>query len=235
MAAVAFPTEEISLSDYSWFWKEDQAPATEWAQCVSFPTVIHHELEEAGKMEDPFVGLNERLIQWVGMKDWAFRTAFPTPGSFEKASSAVLEFEGLDTVADVILNGKLILQSDNMFVSYRVDVKSALKPEGQTNELYIRFASNAKAAKDIEASNEKLISSMRDSSRLWMRKAQYHWGWDWGRSRLVLYSEYSGLTLQVQSKSRLVPIRTSSFNCSTAVLVTCMSPRIFRRIWILQL
>lgn len=161
---------ELSLSNYTWQWKDNAAPATDWSNCVTFPTVVHHELEEAGKIEDPFVGENERKIQWAGTKDWCFRTSFPTPPENSLRSNAVLAFDGLDTIATVHLNGKEILKCDNMFTPRRVDVRNQLSPVGRDNELHILFDSAERVGLERQANYGKRKSTMRDSGRLYIRK-----------------------------------------------------------------
>jgi beta-mannosidase len=183
--------QEISFSAFDWYWKEESSSKTKytsWHKCVAFPTVIHHELEEAKLIPDPFVAENECKIQWVGWKDWSFKTIFSIPQGAHSYAYAVLAFDGLDTVAKVSLNGHVILECDNMFMPYHVDVTGKLKSHGDENELYLIFKSNARVAKEREGEygNEyKAHSRIRDSSRLWIRKAQYHWGWDWGMSHCM--------------------------------------------------
>ena len=96
-------------------------------------------------------------------------------------SRAVLVFDGLDTFAHVRLDGAVILQSDNMFVSHRVNVTEALNSRGQ-HDLEIEFDSAVIKAKEIKNaySEHKWLCWNGDSARLGVRKAQYHWGWDWG-------------------------------------------------------
>ncbi|MDI1314058.1 glycoside hydrolase family 2 protein [Prosthecobacter sp.] len=73
----------------------------------------------------------------VDAQDWWYRTSFAAAARTVD-EACVLCFDGLASLADVWLNGELILSSDNMFRSYRVDVTQALKDE---NELVIRFRS----------------------------------------------------------------------------------------------
>ena len=187
---VSHPVQEISLSTNRWHWREEASSKTEytdWHNCITFPTVIHHELEEAKLISDPFINDNERDIQWVGWKDWSFKTLFSTPDNAEEYAHAVLAFDGLDTVAKVSLNGQVILESDNMFIPHRVDVKGKLKGKSGENELYIVFESNARVGKErMERYGDeyKGVSNIRDPARIWMRKAQFHWGWDWGMSTI---------------------------------------------------
>ncbi|KAH8820761.1 beta-mannosidase-like protein [Xylogone sp. PMI_703] len=190
--------KELSLSSFQWWYREESSSEQNWTPCKTFPTVIHYELEQAGMISDPFVGLNEKDSQWVGLKDWSFRTSFPTPDDVSSYASAVLAFEGLDTIAQVQLNGHTILESDNAFTAYTANVREYLRPGGQTNELYIIFTSNARVAKDREAKYGKLESSMRDSSRVWMRKPQFHWGWDWGPIEITC-GPHRDISLQLYS------------------------------------
>ncbi|KAF9890331.1 hypothetical protein FE257_005997 [Aspergillus nanangensis] len=173
------PVQELSLGSFPWEWRKAASSSDDWTKCKTFPTVIHFELEQAGQIPDPFIGDNENDLQWVGLEDWEFRTRFPTPQGFNHFRSVVLSFDGLDTVAKVFLNDQVILQNDNMFVPLQVDVSAALK-EGEMNDLRILFESADRVAKEREAVYGKLDSTIRDGSRLHLRKAQYHWGWDWG-------------------------------------------------------
>jgi len=78
--------------------------------CV--PTDVFRDLLDAGKIEDPHVDLNERKVQWVGEVDWVYRTRFVLDKNLAEKEKAVLAFDGLDTYANVYLNGKLILKSE---------------------------------------------------------------------------------------------------------------------------
>lgn len=93
----------------------------------------------------------------------------------------ILAFDGLDTFAHVKLNGKTILQSDNMFLPHRVDVTEAIRTR-QSHSLEIDFESAFLKAREIKDQHpeHKFICFNGDPARLAVRKAQYHWGWDWG-------------------------------------------------------
>ena len=208
------PVHSTSLSSAPWEYKQEGSDtSTEWSECVTFPTVIHYELEKAGKIEDPFVGDNEKKIQWVGSKDWSFRTQFSSPTDFSAYKRAYLVFDGLDTIATVTLNREEILKSDNMFIPYRVDVTNTLR-EG-VNDLHILFDSAEKVGREREVKYGKRTTGLRDSSRVYIRKAQYHWGWDWGMLR-VLWLMSIGLTIQqAQRNLPAAHIKISVSSCST--------------------
>ena len=157
----------------------------EWTQCDSFPSVIQMELLARKIIASPNVGENERHLQWVGEVDWEYSTSFPTPSGSLAFEHADLVLEGLDTFASVRLNGKDILRSENMFISHRVGVKAHLQPAGTRNELSILFESPIKMGNKLESDFGKRTSFMRDRRRMHIRKAQCHWGWDWGPTILT--------------------------------------------------
>lgn len=114
-------------------------------------------------------------------KTWTYKVELPEVTEAKDGIAHVLAFDGLDTFAKVKLNGETILQSDNMFIPHRLDVTEKLKSD-RKNFLEIDFASaRLEAIKIKEAHPEhKWVGFNGDMARLAVRKAQYHWGWDWG-------------------------------------------------------
>ncbi|KAJ6539298.1 glycoside hydrolase family 2 protein [Mycena capillaripes] len=149
----------------------------EWFQVSQFPTTVHVELLNLKRIPDPFLASHEWDVQWVGESRWAFKTQFSVTDE-TNSSYADLVFEGIDTFASVLLNGTEILKTCNQFLSYRVPVKSHLK-QGE-NELVLNFDSAYSVGREIEKKHGKLNLWNGDSSRLYVRKAQYNYGWDWG-------------------------------------------------------
>lgn len=118
--------------------------------------------------------------RWVNEKSWVYRNVFEKP-SAPVGSSIVLVFDGLDTFATVKLNGQVILESDNMFLGHRVDVTKALEAEDE-HTLEIEFDCALLKARELRAQDtkHKWVGFNGDAARMAVRKAQYHWGWDWG-------------------------------------------------------
>lgn len=162
-------------------WTFCQVGDTLWSD-AKVPGTIHQDLLNHNRIPNPFYGMNEEAVQWVENEDWMYRTSFVVTEERLNRDAAVLELDGLDTYADVFLNGALILRSDNMFVGHKVPVKSVLR-KGE-NRLLIRFRSAVKEALpqwetngfDYPADNDH--SSKRVS--IYTRKAPYSYGWDWG-------------------------------------------------------
>lgn len=148
------------------------------------PGTVHQDLLTAGQIPDPFYGLNEREVQWVGERDWLYRCAFEVSAELLAHDSLDLCFDGLDTFATVWLNGAPILTSNNMFVPHRLAVKPLLKIGA--NEIRILFESALLKGKALEAAYGQRRAWNGDVSRLYVRKAQYHYGWDWGPTLLTV-------------------------------------------------
>lgn len=165
----------------NWSWREAGTDDKEWHQCKhNEPTTeIFPDLLDAGVIPDPFVGLNEKKVQWVGERDWEYRATFNWDTELsKKLAHTVMRFEGLDTYATVKLNGQSILESSNMFHIHEIDVAPYVC-HGE-NSVVILFESALRRAKEEESKHSKNFLFNGDSSRLYARKAQYHFGWDWG-------------------------------------------------------
>ncbi|KAJ5126488.1 glycoside hydrolase superfamily [Penicillium atrosanguineum] len=168
---------------------ESVDPGT-WTNAQPLPTSIHLDLLADDKIPDPFPAKNEELVQWVGNKTWIYEKRFTTPrGLSENPDQRIfLVFEGLDTYTTISLDGKTILETNNMFVGYRVEVTEKLRPvpksanQDDTHILQITFHNvEEKAVEEMNAHPEHSWFSFHfGSKRLAVRKAQYHFGWDWG-------------------------------------------------------
>ncbi|MEM5566459.1 glycoside hydrolase family 2 protein [Psychroserpens sp. AS72] len=143
-------------------------------QSATVPGNVHSDLLEHKLIEHPFIGANEDSLQWISETDWEYKTQFSVDKETLNKKHIELNFEGLDTYASVFLNDSLILETDNAFREFSVDAKSILKAE---NELRIRFEHNSiSEAKE----KNKLAYSLPEGNRIFTRKAQFQYGWDWG-------------------------------------------------------
>ncbi|GEM44442.1 beta-mannosidase [Deinococcus cellulosilyticus] len=147
-------------------------------QSATVPGTVQQDLLHHGQIEDPYYGLNERDVQWIGEKDWLYRSTFDINQSTLQAKHLHLTFEGLDTISTVFLNGQQVLQSDNMFTEHTLDIRDLLQ-EGE-NTLWVLFESPLKVGHAREAAGGVRAAWNGDTSRVYLRKAQYHYGWDWG-------------------------------------------------------
>ncbi|VUC21450.1 unnamed protein product [Clonostachys rosea] len=180
-----------------WTFKQTDDPEDAWLPVARVPTVSHIDLIDNGRIADPFVDMNELDVEWVGEKSWTYRTFFSSP-ELLAGESVYLLFDGLDTFATVKLNDRVILTSDNMFLAHRVEVTSLLAPENNT--LVIDFDSALLRGREIEKQHveHRYLAHNGESGRLGVRKAQYHWGWDWGPV-LMTAGPWKPVSLEVSS------------------------------------
>lgn len=162
-------------------WEFSQAGSNEWMS-ARVPGTVHQDLLDHGRLPDPFYGMNEQKVQWVEKEDWLYRTVFTVTADQLKSDVAWLTFEGLDTYADVYLNGSLLLKADNMFVGHKLAVKDVLR-EGE-NRLMIRFRSPVEETApqwDTDGFNYPADNDHSEKRMsVYTRKAPYSYGWDWG-------------------------------------------------------
>ncbi|MFN3576283.1 MAG: beta-mannosidase [Tabrizicola sp.] len=133
-------------------------------------------LVKAGVIPDPYRGRNEHDCRWVSERDWVARRAFSHDGS-----AAWLAIEGLDTVAEVRLNGELVLSAANVHRRWRVDVSSALKPGENTVEILFRSPVRealARAARMPFPIPYQQVNGPIPHANM-LRKQQCDFGWDW--------------------------------------------------------
>lgn len=165
------------------FKKGDREAESESFPANDVPTEIHRDLLKNGQIVDPFLDLNELSVRWVADETWTYHTRFATPRDHGKPGVVtVLNFQGLDTFATVYLNGELLMSSSNMFLEHREIVTKTLRGGTQENDLEIVFESARKKGLELvtEHSEHQFIVHQTEVSRGPVRKAQYHWGWDWG-------------------------------------------------------
>ncbi|PWJ42191.1 beta-mannosidase [Sediminitomix flava] len=162
-------------------WEFKQSSKEKWYP-ATVPGTVHTDLYANDLIPDPFYRQNEKDLQWIENEAWEYKKTFDAPAIKNKDFNFSLQFDGLDTYADVFLNDKKILSADNMFVGYESEVTSLLKEKG--NELRILFHSPIKKTEGLRQKAGFEYPAGNDASEeklsVYARKAPYHYGWDWG-------------------------------------------------------
>lgn len=104
---------------------------------VDIPSVVQSDLYKNNIIPHPYLGKVEQDLQWIPQREWDYFLKFDVDKTVFEKNNIELIFNGLDTYADVWLNGEKILHSDNMFVKYQKEVKNLLKRHD--NELKVHF------------------------------------------------------------------------------------------------
>lgn len=184
-------------------WEFKQRDETAWKK-AAVPGCVHLDLIKNGIIKDPFYRANERDAQWIENQDWEYRTTFNLAEKFLLNERIELDFRGLDTYADVYINDKLILNADNMFVGWIVDVKPFLKTGD--NVLRILFHSPVNHVMEQYESSTYRYPASNDVSEkkvsVYTRKAPYQFGWDWG-PRLVTSGVWRPVYLRAWHRAKI--------------------------------
>ena len=167
----------MKLQSLAGAWEFRQAGSQEWSP-ASVPGGVHTDLLALGRIPDPFVGDNEKRVQWVAEADWEYRRSFQAEPEVLQQPHIWLVCDGLDTLATVSLNGHALGRTDNMFRQYRWDVKPLLK--AGENDLRIAFDSPVRFATAKQAVRPLPGVSQAIAGGPYLRKAPCQFGWDWG-------------------------------------------------------
>src|SRR5215212_7211225 len=153
---------------------KDRLDDTHWLD-VPVPGDVHRALMATGHIEDPFYDRNEDGCAWIEDREWWYRMSFDGPKEPLQLDERLhLVFHGLDTFATVWLNGEEIGRHANMFREAVFDVGGRVR-FGEENTLAILFDRPLDYARE-----EHPDQWGRNPERVFMRKAQFGFGWDWG-------------------------------------------------------
>lgn len=157
-------------------WQFRQCGMKEWLP-ATVPGGVHTDLLALGKIPDPLVSDNELKVMWVAETDWEYHRTFSADAALLAEENVVLICDGLDTIADVYLNGRYLGHAENMFRRWEWDVKGILR--AGENELRILFGSPVRFITARQA-QLPLQGGGDIPGGPHLRKAPCHWGWDWG-------------------------------------------------------
>lgn len=130
------------------------------------------DLHRAGLIGDPYFGMNTLEMQKLeNLHLWYCRT-FTFHGTADE--NTFLRFEGIDTVAEIYLNGKLLQKVSNMFLTYEIPVPDLIDGE---NDLVVHILPATIAVREhavpVSANAQKY-----NYESLYIRKAASMYGWD---------------------------------------------------------
>lgn len=164
----------ISL-DQNWMMKDRS-----WDNFIPafVPGDLYSDLLQGGKIEDPYYRDNELATLALAENEYEYRTSFFAEEDVLCKERVLLRFEGIDTLADVDLNGVLLGVTDNMHRTWEFDVKECLK----AGENILTVVFHSPTAYIREKYGEKRLDGTSDAMRgfPYLRKAHCMFGWDWG-------------------------------------------------------
>ncbi len=148
-------------------------PLTDAVYCATVPGDVHNDLVKANVIPDPYFSDNANECGWVTEQDWFYeKKIIITKQMLENKINLV--FKGIDTYSEVFVNGKKIGDTDNMFLRYAFTINDFVS-EGE-NTIEVKLLSIRQKAKEYP---EEGFYGCFDTQRIFMRKAQCHFSWDW--------------------------------------------------------
>ncbi|MGY1581377.1 glycoside hydrolase family 2 protein [Streptomyces sp. MN13] len=174
---------------------------------AAVPGCVHTDLLAAGVIPDPFLGRNETEVAWVARREWTYERTIDAENADNAADDADrspheqidLVFDGLDTVAEIRLDGRLLGRVRNMHRSHRFDVT------GLTGRLTVRFGSAYAEAEAVRGRLGERPGAYAEPYQ-YLRKMACSFGWDWGPT-LVTAGIWRPVRLEHWSTARIARVR----------------------------
>ncbi|XP_068043584.1 beta-mannosidase isoform X2 [Anomalospiza imberbis] len=151
------------------------------------PGCVHTALLCRGLIQDPYYRFNDVMYRWISLDNWTYSRTFKTPFDIRKWQKVNLVFEGVDTVAQILLNNVTLGRTDNMFNRYSFDITSVIQ---EVNLVEVRFLSAISyAAEQSRCHKAHGIPpacpppvQKGECHVNFIRKEQCSFSWDWGPS-----------------------------------------------------
>lgn len=202
------------------------ADAGAW-HAATVPGAVHTDLLAARLIPDPYAGAPEAGLQWIGLADWEYQARFDVDARTLARPHAELVFDGLDTFAEVSLNGRPLLRADNSHRTWRARVEGQLRPTDNLLQVVFRSPINT-LLPGVQAMPHKIAgnypSPYGDEPRdamvgNFVRKPGYHFGWDWG-PRYVTAGIWRPVRLESWDAQRItdVAVQTRALDAARADL-----------------
>ncbi len=145
---------------------------------ATVPGDVFSDLQANDVIQNPLIGLNEELVQWVGRADWEYSRTFQVDKQALEFQYLELNCFMLDTLAEVYVNNKLVANVKNINRRYAWNIKELIK-EGE-NSIKIIFRSPLLYIANKHKTYRLPNSTLGEAGSCHIRKSPYHFGWDWG-------------------------------------------------------
>jgi len=198
-------------------------PTDDWLT-TPVPGDIHPTLVGAGRLpSDLFMGTNVEQCRWTGEREWWFRRDFDVPVDFIRQRSELV-FEGIDLFGTVWLNGHMVGQTRNSHRAYRMDVTEAILP-GQRNTLVVRVGATLQI---LEANPYQKYFACFNTPRVFARKAQCQFSWDWA-PHLPALGIWRSVRLESFDSGRVMDVAVRARNDGQVTFHMTLDERAYRQ------
>lgn len=139
----------------------------------SVPGNFELDMNSAGLIDEPYFGLNVLDMQKLENRHLWYSTGFKYSGNSN--DEPYLHFCGIDTFADIYLNGIKIGKCDNMLIEYDFNATGIINGE---NELLIHIKPTCIEARKYRFDMDVTMHLYYNAASLGVRKAAHSFGWD---------------------------------------------------------
>lgn len=202
---------------------EFQHPETSLWHPAVVPGCIHTDLLRAGLIPDPFFGTNERDLQWIERRDWRYRGHFSVPPELLAHQKLELVFEGLDTLAEISLNGIGLGRTENMFTRHVFEIRRCIQPADNLLEITFRNTLDYLAAHAAWQPVKERNDPVGGRSRI--RKEQCQYSWDWG-PRFVTCGIWREVFLEGWTEAKIEHLHVAQDHRADGEITVRVKPRL---------
>lgn len=199
-------------------WEMRSTQEQQWMKAV-VPGSVYQNLVENGMIADPFYRENEIDAKAISERDYFYRRRFLAERELLSMDQVVLCCEGIDTIAEIFINGKSVLKCDNMHRTWETEI-SAVLLEGE-NEILVHFISPYTYCETVKAQHPDMdLEGHLFQAHLQMRKAAYMFGWDWGPA-LADMGIWKSIGICGYEKGRIRQMRVKQIHGFDRVTLKC--------------
>ena len=195
--------DKISLNG-KWnleFWPQEGETVTDPSEVAALETTklsatvpgnVELDLQAAGMVKDPQIGNNIYDLRPYEFCQWMYSKSFVAP-EISEGQKIILDFEGIDCLADIWLNGEKVGSAENAMIAHKFDITSKIRKGENKLQVILRSAV-------LEAQNYLVgtYSFRHYTESVWIRKPRHCYGWDI-MPRLVSAGLWRDVSLIVQN------------------------------------
>nr|XP_020515476.1 beta-mannosidase [Labrus bergylta] len=180
-------TEQKLTGSLNGKWSLSNSNGSLWLP-AQVPGCVHTALQQQGFIQDPYFRFNDLSYRWIALDNWTYTTTFTVSTQLRSKQKVLLVFDGVDTVASILLNGVVVGETDNMFRRYDFSVGELLNDGDNVLKVdllspVVYASERRKAHSAYRVPPECPPDVQKGECHVnFIRKEQSSFSWDWGPS-----------------------------------------------------